>query len=98
VVALPAVLIGCLLVCFGLLPERFGMQLPGVLGSPPSRSRTVGMPKALLQLGRFLVQILGAAVRGKLTRLRSPSALPCSRHPVRFVHHRPYPFRRACPV
>jgi hypothetical protein len=74
------------------------MQLPGVFGSLPSRLRTVTVPKALLQLGRFLVQILGAAVRGKLTRLRSRSALPCSRHPVRFVHHRPYPFRRTCPV
>jgi hypothetical protein len=87
-----------LLVCFGLLPERFGMQLPGVLGSLPSRLRTVGVPKALLRLGRFLVQFLGVVVGGKLTRLRSRSALPCSRHLVRFVHHRPYPFRRACPV
>jgi hypothetical protein len=69
------------------------MQLPGVLGSLPSRLRTVGVPKALLHLGRFLVQFLGVAVGGKLTCLRSRSAFPCSRHLVRFAHHRPYPFR-----
>jgi hypothetical protein len=73
-----------------LLPERFGKQLPGVLGSLPSRLRTVTAPKALLHLGRFLVQFLGVVVGGKLTRLRSRSALPCSRHPVRFAHHRPH--------
>jgi hypothetical protein len=41
-----------------------GVQLPGVLGSLPSRLRTVGVPKALLQPGRLLVQLLGAAVGG----------------------------------
>ena len=53
------------LVRFGLLPERFGLQLPGVLGSLPSRLSTVGVPKALLQLGCLLVQLLGAAVGSK---------------------------------
>jgi hypothetical protein len=77
------------LVRFGLLPERFGVQFPGVLGSLPSRLRTVGVPKALLQLGGLLVQLLGAAVGGKLTCPRSRSTFPCSRHPVRFVAHVP---------
>ena len=83
VVALPAVLTGCPLVRFGLLPERVGMQLP-------SRLRTVTVPSAL-HLGRFLVQLLGAAVCGKLTRLRSRRGFPCSRHPVRFVRHHSHP-------
>jgi hypothetical protein len=83
---------------FGLLPERFGVQFPGVLRSLPSRLRTVGVAKALLQLGRFLVQLLGAAVGGKLMCLRSGSTFPCSRHLVRFVPHRPNPFRSGCPV
>jgi hypothetical protein len=69
------------------------MQLPGVLRSLPSRLSTVTVPKALLHLGRFLVQVLGVAVGGKLTRLRSRGAFPCSRHLVRFVYHRPYPSR-----
>jgi hypothetical protein len=38
------------------------MQLPSVLRSLPSRLRTVRVPKALLRLGRFLVQFLGVAV------------------------------------
>jgi len=63
------------------------VQFPGVLGSLPSRLRTVGVPKALLQLGGLLVQLLGAAVGGKLTCPRSRSTFPCSRHPVRFVAH-----------
>ena len=66
------------------------MQLPGVLGSLPSRLGTVTVPKALLQLGRFLVQVLGVPVRGKLTRLGSRSAFPCPRH-LRFAHHHPLP-------
>jgi hypothetical protein len=45
------------------------MQLPGVLRSYPSRLSTVTVPKALLHPGRFLVQVLGVAVGGKLTRL-----------------------------
>ena len=53
--ALPVVLTGCLLVRFGLLPERLGVQLPGVLGPLPSRLRTVTVPKALLYLRRLLV-------------------------------------------
>jgi hypothetical protein len=80
-----------------LLPERFGVQLPGVLRSLPSRLRTVGVAKALLQLGRFLVQLLRAAVGAQLTRLRSGSTFPCSRYP-RFVPHCPNPFRSGCPV
>lgn len=96
--ALPVVLTGCPLVRFGLLPERLGVQLPGVLGSLPSRLRTVGVPKALLYLRRLLVQLLGAAVGGKLTCPRSRSTFRCSRHPVRFVHHRPYPHRSGCSV
>jgi hypothetical protein len=87
-----------LLVRFGLLPERFGVQLPGVLRSLPSRLRMVTVPKALLQPGCLLVQLLGAAVGGKLTCPRSRSTFPCSCHPVRFVHHRPYPHRSGCPV
>src|SRR5829696_3769320 len=78
---------------FVLLPERFGIQLPGVLRSPPSRLRKVTAPKALQRRGRFLVQFLGAAVRFKLTRLRFGSALPCSRHPVRLVQCRCPPHR-----
>jgi hypothetical protein len=74
------------------------MQLPGVLGSLPSRLRAVTVPKALLQLGRYLVQLLGVAVGGKLTRLGSRSAFPCSHHPIRFVYHRPCPFRIGCLV
>jgi hypothetical protein len=62
VAALLAVLTGCPLVRFGLLPQGFGMQLPSVLRSLPSRLRTVRVPKALLRLGRFLVQFLGVAV------------------------------------
>jgi hypothetical protein len=54
---------------------------------------TITVPKALLQLGRFLVQILGVAVYCKLTRLGSRSAFPCPHHPVRFVYRRRYPFR-----
>ena len=91
---LPVVRTGGRLVRFGLLPERLGVQVPGVLGSVPSRLRTVGVPKALLQPGRLLVQSLSAAVGGKLTCPRSRSTFPCSRHPLRFVHHRPCPFRR----
>ena len=53
--ALPIVLTGCPLVLFGLLPERLGVQLPGVLGSLPSHLRTVGV-KALLKPGCLLVQ------------------------------------------
>jgi hypothetical protein len=78
---LPVVLTGGPLVRFGLLPERLGVQLPGVLCSLPSRLRTVGVPKALLYLRRLLVQSLGAAVSGKLTCPRSRSPFPCSRHP-----------------
>jgi hypothetical protein len=66
-----------------------GVQLPGVLGSLPSRSRAVGVPEALLQPGRLLVQLLGAAVGGKLTRPRPRNTFPCSLHLIRFVHHRP---------
>jgi hypothetical protein len=66
------------------------MELPSVLRSLPSRLSTVF--KALVRLGRLLVQILGVAVYGKLTRLRSGSAFPCSHHLVRFVDHRPSPF------
>ena len=88
---LPILLPGCPLVRFGLLPERLGVQFPGVLGSLPSRLRTVGVPKALLQPGRLLVQLLGAAVGGKLTRPRSRSTVPCLHHLLRFVHHRPCP-------
>jgi hypothetical protein len=54
----------------------------------------VGVAKALLQRGYLLVQVRGAAVGGKLTRLGSPSTIPCSSQPVRFVHHRPYRFRK----
>ena len=93
---LSVVLTGCPLVRFGLLPERLGVQLPGVLGSFPSRLGTVGVAKALLQAGCLLVQLLGAAVGGKLMRPRSRSTFPCSRHPVRFVHHRPCPHRSGC--
>jgi hypothetical protein len=93
-VALPVIHFGLL----PLLPERFGVQFPGVLRSLPSRLRTIGVAKALLQLGRFLVQLLGAAVGGKLMCLRSGSTFPCSRHLVRFVPHRPNPFRSGCPV
>jgi hypothetical protein len=50
------------------------MELPSVLRSLPSRSSTVTVSKALLRLGRLLVQLLGVAVDGKLTRLRSRSA------------------------
>jgi hypothetical protein len=62
------------------------MQLPGVLGSLPSRLSTVTVLKTLPHPGRFLVQLLGVAVGGKLTRLGSRSALPCSRHLARFAH------------
>jgi hypothetical protein len=68
------------------------MELPSVLRSLPSRSSTVTVSKALLRLGRLLVQLLGVAVDGKLTRLRSRSAFPCSHHPVGLVDHRPSPF------
>ena len=95
---LPVVLAGCLLVRSGLLPERFGVQLPSVLRSLPSRLSTVGVPKALLQPGCLLMQLLGAAVGSKLTRPRSRSTFPCSRHQVRFVHHRPYLHRSGCPI
>jgi hypothetical protein len=61
---------GCPLVRFGLLHERFGMQLSGALRALPSRLRKVRAPKAIHRLGRFLVQFLGAAVCCKLTRLR----------------------------
>jgi hypothetical protein len=74
------------------------MEVPGVLGSFPSRLRTIGVAKALLQRGCLLMQVRGAAVGGKLTRLRSPSAFPCSSQPVRFVHHCPYRFQRGFPV
>jgi len=100
VAALPAVVTGCPLVrsvlppeCFVLLPECFGIQLPGALRSPPSRLRKVTAPKALQRHGRFLVQFLGAAVRFKLMRLRFGSALPCSRHSVRLVQCRCSPCR-----
>src|SRR5215207_6520445 len=73
---------------FVLLPERFGIQLPGALRSPQSRSRKVTAPKALQRHGRCLVQFLGAAVRFKLMRLRFGSTLPCSRHSVRLVQCR----------
>jgi hypothetical protein len=62
------------------------MQLPGVLRSLPSRLSTVTVSKALLQPGRFLVQVLGVAVGGKLTLLGSHSAFPCSRHLAMFTH------------
>jgi hypothetical protein len=65
------------------------MQLPGVLGPLPGCVSTVTVPKALLQHGRFLMQLLGMAVGSKLACLRLGSALPCSRHLVRFVHHLP---------
>jgi hypothetical protein len=68
------------------------MELPSVLRSLPSRLSTVTVSRALLRLGRLLVQILGVAVYGKLTHLRSDSAFPCSHHLVRFVDHRPSPF------
>jgi hypothetical protein len=68
------------------------MELPSVLRSLPSRSSTVTVSKALLRLGRLLVQLPGVAVDGKLTRLRSRSAFPCSHHLVRLVDHRPSPF------
>jgi hypothetical protein len=68
------------------------MELPSVLRSLPSGLSTVTVSRALLRLGRLLVQILGVAVYGKLTRLRSGSAFPCSHHLVRFVDHRPSPF------
>jgi hypothetical protein len=96
--SLPVVRTGCPLVGFGLLPERLGVQLPGVLGSLASRLRTFGVPKALLQPGRLLVQLLGAAVGGKLTRPRSRSTFPCSRHLIRFVHRHPCPHQEWCPV
>jgi hypothetical protein len=89
VVALAAVPLVRYSSCFGLLPERLGMQLPGVLRSYPSRLSTVTVPKALLELGRFLVQGRGAAVGCKLRRPRSRSAVSYSHHPVRFVHRRP---------
>jgi hypothetical protein len=95
---LPIVLPGCPLVGFGLLPERLGVQLPGVLGSLASRLGTVGVPKALLQPGRLLVQLLGAAVGGKLTGPRSRSTVPCSRHLIRFVHRHPCPHQEWCSV
>jgi hypothetical protein len=85
VAALLAVLTGCPLARFGLLPERFGMQLPGALRSLPSRLREVRTAQALQRLGRFLVQFLGAAVCCKLTRLREGGTHPCLRHPVRLV-------------
>jgi hypothetical protein len=85
VVGLPAVPTGCPLVRFGLLPKRFGMQLPGVLRPLSSRLRTITVPKALLHPGPLLVQLLGATVGGKLTRLRPCSAFPCSRHLVRLA-------------
>jgi hypothetical protein len=50
---------------------------------------TVTVPKALLELGRLLVQGRGALVGGKLMRLGSRSAVSYSHHPVRFVHRRP---------
>ena len=91
--SLPVVRTGCPLVGFGLLPERLGVQLPGVLGSLASRLRTVGVPKALLPPGRLLVQLLGAAVGGKLTGPRSRSTFPRSRHLIRFVHRHPCSLR-----
>jgi hypothetical protein len=89
---------GCPLARFGLLSERFGMQLPGALRSLPSRLRKVTAPQALQRLGRLLVQFLGAAVCCKLTRLRLSSALPCSRQPVRLVHCRCSHAGVGCPV
>ena len=53
VAALLAVLTGCPLARSGLLPERFGMQLPGVLRSLPSRLRKVKTAQALQRLGAF---------------------------------------------
>jgi hypothetical protein len=91
--ALLAILTGCLVIRFGLLPERFGIQLSGALRSLPSRLRKVTATQALQRHGRLLVQLLGAAVRCKLTRLRLGSAPPCSRQPVRLVHCRCSPRR-----
>jgi hypothetical protein len=93
VVALLAAPAGELGVGVGLFPQRLGMQRPGVLGPLAGRLGTVGVAKVLLQLGRLLVQLRGAAVGGKLTRLSSPSTFPCSPQLVRFLHHRPYPFQ-----
>ena len=69
------------------------MLRPGVFGPLPGRLGTVGGAEALLQLGRLLVQGRGAAVGGKLPRLGSLSAFPCSPQLVRFLHHRPYPLQ-----
>jgi hypothetical protein len=88
VVALAAVPLVRYSSCFGLLPERLGMPIPGLLCPLPSRLSTVTVPSALLDLGRFLVQVRGAVVGCKLTRLGSCRAFLCSRHPVRFVHRR----------
>jgi hypothetical protein len=88
VVALPAFPLVADSSCFGLLPERLGMPIPGLLCPLPSRLSTVTVPSALLDLGRFLVQVRGAVVGCKLTRLGSCRAFLCSRHPVRFVHRR----------
>ena len=66
------------------------MQLPGMLGSLPSRLRTVAMAKALLQLGCLLMQLRGAAVGGKLLRLGSPSPFQRSPQLLGFLHHHPY--------
>jgi hypothetical protein len=49
---LPAVPTGYLLVRFSLLPERFGMPLPSVLRSLPSRVSNVSVPSPLLELSR----------------------------------------------
>jgi hypothetical protein len=38
------------------------MLFPSAQRSPPSHLRTVTVPQPLLQLGRFLVPFLGAAV------------------------------------
>jgi hypothetical protein len=46
-----------------------------VPGSLPSRLSKLTVPDALLELGRFLVKIDGAAVGRKLTRLRAARCL-----------------------
>ena len=74
------------------------MPLPGALRSLPSRLSKVTVPNALLELGRFLMQLHGAEVRCKLTRLRPRSSLPCSRHLVRSVHYRSHALGSGCPV
>jgi hypothetical protein len=65
------------------------MPFPGVFRSLPSCVSKVTVPYALLELGRLLVQLGGAEMSCKFTRLGSLSAFPRSRHLVKFVHHGP---------